>query len=111
MTRHLSKKLLTHPWQTFFWLPFWVMKNLLRYLIVALMIGGAFAQVNNNGQQIWILSVVELVMYPGSSVQYNETEIGAFNSQTLCDAARKYIPTKFNSSTKCSLKKKTKAKN
>lgn len=87
------------------------MKNLLRYLIVALMVGGAFAQINNNGQQIWILSVVELVMYPGSSVQYNETEIGTFNSQTLCEAARKYIPTKFNSSTKCSLKKKTKAKN
>jgi hypothetical protein len=31
------------------------MKNLLRYLIVALMVGGAFAQINNNGQQIWIL--------------------------------------------------------
>ena len=45
------------------------MKNLLRYLVVALVAGGAFAQINNNGQQIWILSVVELAMYPGSSVQ------------------------------------------
>ena len=87
------------------------MKNLVCYLVVALVAGGAFAQINNNGQQIWILSVVELAMYPGSSVQYYETEISAFNSQMECDTARKYIPTKFNSSTKCSLKKKTKAKN
>jgi len=87
------------------------MKNLLRYIAFALMLRGAFAQINNNGQQIWILSVVELVMYPGSSVQYNETAIGTFNSQMECDTARKYIPTKFNSSTKCSLKKNTKVKN
>lgn len=69
-----------------------------------------YAQANKSVQkpESWDLKVVELVMYPGSSVQYNETVIATYDFQSQCEAARKSIFTKYNSSTKCSLKKKTK---
>jgi hypothetical protein len=40
------------------------MKNLLHYIPFVLMVGGAFAQINNNGQQIWILSVSLMTYWP-----------------------------------------------
>ena len=81
-----------------------------RLIALALVINSAYAQSNKPGQkpETWNLTVVEVLMYPGSAVQYNQTVIATYDFQSQCEAARKNILTKFNSSTKCILKKKTK---
>jgi hypothetical protein len=88
------------------------MNYLLRLLAFALVVEGVCAQNIHLAQQtgVWNLMVVELSMYPGSSVQYIETAIATYESQSQCEAARRNIYTKFNSSTKCTLKKKSKVK-
>ena len=79
-------------------------------LAITLLAQSAYAQSNKPVQkpESWDLMVVEMLMYPGSSVQYSQTVIATYDSQSQCEAARKSIYTKYNSSTKCSLKKKTK---
>lgn len=86
------------------------MNHLCLILAITLLPLGAYAQSDKPVQkpETWELMVVEVLMYPGSSVQYNQTVIATYNSQSQCEAARKNIYTKYNSSTKCSLKKKSK---
>jgi hypothetical protein len=86
------------------------MHYLLRLLAITLLAQSAYAQSNKPVQkpEIWELLVVETLMYPGSSVQYSQTVIATYDSQSQCEAARKSVLTKYNSSTKCNLKKKTK---
>jgi hypothetical protein len=86
------------------------MKYFLRFLFFFSMVGYACAQSNNTPQQAgtWKLMVVELVMYPGSSVQYKETLLATFDFQSQCEAARKGVDTRYNSSTKCVQQKKSK---
>ncbi|NBW68938.1 MAG: hypothetical protein EBR47_09715 [Betaproteobacteria bacterium] len=86
------------------------MKKILCYFAFVLAVVSAYAQSGNAVQkpESWNLTVVEVLMYPGSSVQYNQTVIATYDSQSQCESARKYILTKFNSSTQCNLKKKTK---
>jgi hypothetical protein len=86
------------------------MKNFLRCLVFFFLFESAYAQGGNSVQkpETWNLTVVEALMYPGSSVQYNQTVIAIYDSQSQCESARRFVPTKFNSSTQCILKKKTK---
>jgi hypothetical protein len=89
------------------------MKNLLLYLTVALMVVGAYAQSGSPVQkpESWNLTIVEALMYPGSSVQYNQTVISTYDYKSQCESFRRTIQTKFNTSAQCILKIKPKAKN
>ena len=86
------------------------MNYFLRIIAVMLLLQSAYAQSSKPVQnpESWNLTVVEVLMYPGSAVQYNQTVIATYDFQSQCEAARKMVHTKFNSSTKCILKKKTK---
>jgi hypothetical protein len=89
------------------------MKNLLRYLVSALVVGGAYAQSGSPVQkpETWNLTIVEALMYPGSSVQYNQTVIATYDYKSQCESVRRTIQTKFNTSAQCILKIKPKGKN
>ena len=86
------------------------MNYLYRFLAITMLLQSAYAQSNKSVQnpESWNLTVVEVLMYPGSAVQYNQTVLATYDYQSQCEAARKMVHTKFNSSTKCILKKKTK---
>ena len=86
------------------------MNYLYRFLAITMLLQSAYAQSNKSVQNpgSWNLTVVEVLMYPGSAVQYNQTVIATYDFQSQCEAARKMVHAKFNSSTKCILKKKTK---
>ena len=86
------------------------MNYIFRLLAITLLLQSAYAQSNKSVQnpESWNLTVVEVLMYPGSAVQYNQTVLATYDYQSQCEAARKMVHTKFNSSTKCILKKKTK---
>jgi hypothetical protein len=86
------------------------MKTLLRYLLLILLVESAFAQNGNSVQkpETWNLTIVEALMYPGSSVQLNQTVIASYDWQAQCESARRIIQARFNSSAQCILKKKTK---
>ena len=86
------------------------MNNLLRFLAFVFVVESVCAESNNSAQQAgsWTLTVVEVLMYPGSSAPTKQTAIATYDSQLQCEAARRNIDAKFNSSTKCILKKKTK---
>ncbi len=86
------------------------MNYIFRLLAITLLIQSAYAKSNKSVQnpENWNLTVVEMLMYPGSAVQYNQTVLATYDSQSQCELARKTIHTKFNSSAKCILKKKTK---
>ncbi len=86
------------------------MKTLLSCLSFILLVQSAFAQSGNSVQkpEIWNLTIVEALMYPGSSVQLNQTVIASYDWQAQCESARKIIQARFNSSAQCILKKKTK---
>jgi len=86
------------------------MNYIFRILAITLLAHSAYAQSNKSVQnpESWNLTVVEVLMYPGSAVQYNQTVLATYDYQSQCEAARKNIYTRFNSSAKCILKKKTK---
>jgi negative regulator of sigma E activity len=87
------------------------MRLLVRYLAFILVVQSAYAQSGKSVQkpESWNLTVVEILMYPGSSVQYNQTVIATYDWQSQCESARRTIQTKFNASVQCILKIKTKA--
>ena len=86
------------------------MKSLLRILCFSLLTVQVYAQGSKAPQQpgSWKLMVVELQMFPGSSVQYKETLLATYDFQSQCEAARKGVDARFNTSTKCVQQKKSK---
>ncbi len=90
--------------------PLGAMKTLLSCLLFILLVKSAYAQNGNSVQkpETWNLTIVEALMYPGSSVQLNQTVIASYDWQAQCESARKIIQARFNSSAQCILKKKTK---
>jgi len=86
------------------------MRYIFHLIVFTLLIQSAYAQSNKNVQnsENWNLTVVEVLMFPGSAVQYNQTVIATYATQSQCESARKMIPDRFNSSEKCIVKKKTK---